>query len=1072
MHDCHKLNLPSRIAVYNDPQLPICFYITHILTRSLFCLFVLFFFLAGNSKKMDSLPPFREAFFIGYAVAKFLINTNRQTKSTVFYSECLVLWNQLPMSKRKYFPLNVIEQVIRQNVVAGESFLIKRGLECYDFGQIKESINCFEKALCIQKQHGFRLEEAWCHCHLGRSLHVGCQYDKAMEHYQKALGISEITGYEKQELEGAVYNHIGEVYHIRGSYETARHYYEKALRINKEIGIEIQQATSYNNLGVMSHNCLGKLNEALAYHEKALEIRKRLGYRKDEGTSYNNIGGVYEARGDYKKALEYYERSLALSIEIKDRVLEGRNLYFIGKVYGILAQHKKAVAFHKRALEIRSETGGRKAGVLTDLGNSYMALGEYEKAIEHHKLGIKLCEEIGDLECLDTCYNNLGLLYSYLGEGEKAKEYLEKSIDIRKKTGSRVSLANQYCNISQSCMNSGQYQKSRDYAEEALKISRETGHIREETAALLALGNVFLCLGKNEKATEYAEKALRIAKEIGEKQKEVSSFVLLGSIHFAQGHNENAIWYQNKALEMMKEIGIRDQGQFRVLHTLGLAYSSQGELSKACDVLLEGIKIHQSTRSSLQDETTKLSLDDKNFSCYRTLSWLLLRQGKFNDALFTLELGRSRTLVDLMWEKYGIKDTRGENEVSLSALQGFLRKQERNFLFIAIRVEPYHEIALWFVDKGGNIKFKFITVDLTRELSKENNVAEESGVDFSTLTLDDDAQYEDRSLAALYDDGPLASVEQRIKPNKNSVQIGKRKQIGNKSYLEVSFTFKSYSAFIAPILDLIDSPEIIISPEPCIFLTPFASLKDDNGKYLCETVRVRLIPSLTTLKLIHDSPVDYHSQSGALIVGEPKIHRVELNGNVRKLCPLPKAREEAQMVSRLVGVPCLVGEEATKEEVLRRIQDVSLVHIAAHGDADTGEIALAPNSSVIGVPKIEDVLLTMNDIAQVGIRAKLVVLSCCHSARGKILTAEGVVGIARAFLASGARSVLMSLWAVDDEATKAFMNIFYKYLIRDKLSASEALDQTMKKMRESDLYSERKHWAPFVLLGDDVTLNF
>ena len=91
----------------------------------------------------------------------------------------------------------------------------------------------------------------------------------------------------------------------------------------------------------------------------------------------------------------------------------------------------------------------------------------------------------------------------------------------------------------------------------------------------------------------------------------------------------------------------------------------------------------------------------------------------------------------------------------------------------------------------------------------------------------------------------------------------------------------------------------------------------------------------------------------------------------------------------------------------------------------------------------------MKGIAKVGIRAKLVTLSCCHSGCGKILTAEGVVGIARAFLESGSRSVLMSLWAVDDKSTKEFMKIFYTYLIRERLSASEALHQAMKNTRES-----------------------
>ena len=101
---------------------------------------------------------------------------------------------------------------------------------------------------------------------------------------------------------------------------------------------------------------------------------------------------------------------------------------------------------------------------------------------------------------------------------------------------------------------------------------------------------------------------------------------------------------------------------------------------------------------------------------------------------------------------------------------------------------------------------------------------------------------------------------------------------------------------------------------------------------------------------------------------------------------------------------------------------------------------------------------------------QLVVLSCCHSAHGEI-KAEGVVGIARAFLGDGARSVLVSLWAIDDEATLEFMKHFYQHLL-DGRKASDALSQAMRCMRESDQFSEVKHWAPFVLIGDDVTLEF
>ena len=92
-----------------------------------------------------------------------------------------------------------------------------------------------------------------------------------------------------------------------------------------------------------------------------------------------------------------------------------------------------------------------------------------------------------------------------------------------------------------------------------------------------------------------------------------------------------------------------------------------------------------------------------------------------------------------------------------------------------------------------------------------------------------------------------------------------------------------------------------------------------------------------------------------------------------------------------------------------------------------------------------------------------------HSARGKI-KAEGANGIARAFLGSGARSVLVALWALKDDATEQLMRRFYKHLVDGK-SASESLHEAMKWMR-SNGFPEDSDWAPFVLTGDNVTFDF
>ena len=175
------------------------------------------------------------------------------------------------------------------------------------------------------------------------------------------------------------------------------------------------------------------------------------------------------------------------------------------------------------------------------------------------------------------------------------------------------------------------------------------------------------------------------------------------------------------------------------------------------------------------------------------------------------------------------------------------------------------------------------------------------------------------------------------------------------------------------------------------------------------------------------------------------------------------------MIGELIGAVPLLGRQATKEAVLQSMSSVSLIHFAAHGDAERGEIALAPQYPINGIPTEKDYLLTMADISQVQVRANLVVLSCCHSAQGHV-KAEGVVGIARAFLGSGARSVLVALWAIPDEATKKLMSRFYEQLVRGE-SASESLHQAMKWMRNNG-YPDVRDWAPFMLIGDNVTFHF
>ena len=203
------------------------------------------------------------------------------------------------------------------------------------------------------------------------------------------------------------------------------------------------------------------------------------------------------------------------------------------------------------------------------------------------------------------------------------------------------------------------------------------------------------------------------------------------------------------------------------------------------------------------------------------------------------------------------------------------------------------------------------------------------------------------------------------------------------------------------------------------------------------------------------------------MVGNPCLKELK-----KPLHDLPCAQEEVEMIASILQTRPLTGVHATKAEVMKRMSSVGLIHIAAHGNERHGEIALSPNPGWSSkFPQRKDYILKMSDVQAANLRVRLVVLSCCHSGRGRISKGEGVVGIARAFLAAGARSVLVALWAIADEATMVFMKSFYQHLKEGK-TASAAVQQSMKFLRESEQFSETRYWAPFQLIGDDVKIEF
>ena len=896
----------------------------------------------------------------------------------------------------------------------------------------------------------------------GVLLNLG-EFNEALDCCRKALTLSEEIGDINEEA--LAYSDLGDVHRKLKDFEMAEHCYKRAIEIYEETGDLESEESENNRLGDL-YRFLCEYDLALKSHERSLILTKQMGNKRGEATQYCNLGAVYKDLGNYRMAKECCEQALAISEEenhVRGQAIDYGNL---GTIHQHLGDYKTAYELHQKALEIKTQIDF-KEGMPADylhLGHCCKHLGEYAKAKEFWRLGLDIARTYGDSLNESNIIASLADVAHTIGEYESANAHYQQALHISQEARDLKQQASLICNLAGLLAQSqGDEDRAKADLERCLQTLKRIGDKEGESTALANLGILYTSLGKHREAIEYNEQALDIAKEINDKKGEMVINSNLGQLYLYQKEFKKASDCFSTALSISRTS--KDLiGESRTYCDIAMLCLARNEVPKAFSALSASIKVLE--KMSVihgESETFQIGFADRHNDPYRLMVVVLLKLGNIDQALSVSELGRARSLAQQMETQYSAKPLPSFDPFQWIDPKDVVRKKSYTCLSFCF----YAGYVFYWVLKA-NMKTICKEMSSRQWLSADSqpqrdffqdklkDLANKCYREFSLLSGE---RCEDRYLV-LQDEHSEARSPTKSegspehKQSLKACQVEEKNEGGSEEDQPLKVLYK---VTIAPVAYLLEgSEEIVVVPDRSLYIVPFSALMNEKGEFVAERFRVRYTPSLTTLKLIQDSPADYHSESGVLLVGDPAV------GTLPRL---PCAKKEVEMIGNILNVRPLTGEEATKEAVLHKIHSVSLIHIAAHGEPERGHIALAPSNL-----EKNDLLLTMADISAVRLRAKLVVLSCCHSGKGHI-KAEGVVGIARAFLGSGARSVLASLWAVEDEATMEFMKQFYQHLVNGK-SASESLHESMKWMRENPDYSEVRKWAPFVLIGDDVSFQF
>ena len=266
-----------------------------------------------------------------------------------------------------------------------------------------------------------------------------------------------------------------------------------------------------------------------------------------------------------------------------------------------------------------------------------------------------------------------------------------------------------------------------------------------------------------------------------------------------------------------------------------------------------------------------------------------------------------------------------------------------------------------------------------------------------------------------------------------------------------------YARLLAPVDPVLRShARLVIVPDGVLSTLPFAALEDERGVRVIERNSIEIAPSLAVLAAGARPGPGPAPMPRTLVVGNPQSgapNLIEAEAEARAV-----AREYADSVT-------LIGDEATKDRVLAEIDHVTVAHFSTHAISNTE------------FPGLSRILLTTSKsdggawyASEIGRRTfrslQLVVLAACGTADGATARGEGVLSLARSFLAAGVPSVVATLWSVDDHSTRLLFETFHRRL-REHASTTDALRDAQLTLLKSDdpLLARPAAWAGVVSIG-------
>lgn len=877
------------------------------------------------------------------------------------------------------------------------------------------------------------------------------------------------------------------------------------------------------NLGLLSWN-LDKVGESSDFYLRALKIAEELNLLQaikicESAVKINDLF-LKGKKSIPQKSIEYFQKALDAAKEIKSQAHELKCLRLMSRNY-LIPPSQEYLDLNAQALEIAQNLNHKTESMktLNSIAGYHTQQNNYAYALTNYFEALKIARDLNLKNKIQLYSFNLANIYLKFGDFQKSSEYLSEALSAAKEVKDNLKTATilnsmglLYEKKAGISKNERDYYKALEYLKESLNLLEIEGKENMQIMALNNIGHIYTALEQYSEALNFIRLALERAENRGDEQ---SLGILLTNSGEIQLKLQDYKEAEKQYLQALRIGGKLESSPILQKANFGFAkiYEQQKKYNLAISHYQEAIKEIEQVRKKLVldiDQSgygySKLDVYEHLLNLYFTLYSLDPEKEYGVEMFLAAEKGKARSFLDNL----------EESQISIS--KKLSDEYEKRELEITNRISA----SIEKISKGNNssmsdmklIKKELFQAEddytdlLNQMLMEKVNISKVISPEPFNLNYLQDRYLDPKTVLIEYSLGEDKSFVFFVSKNifkifelpphakiKDSIKVYLRvlRDPSQENDIVQKSSRRLYLELFASLDEIMpkDVTNLIIIPDGILYYLPFETLvssskdKLNGNDYLISKYAISYMPSASSLLFLSDKKINEPYNKELLLFGAPDysmqssskpgnqenpmemLYEIYINQGYQFL-PLSYSKKELMVISDYFPpkkTDIYLNKDASENTIKNlSLGDYKIIHLVCHSFLDETFPMRSALALSLDEDFKEDGFLKVREIYNFDLNAELVVLSACRTGQGKMEGSDGVLGLPRIFFYAGAKSVISTLWGINDKSTVDFMDYFYQGLSEGK-SKAQALRMAKIKMMEST-YSHPYYWGAFILNGD------